>query len=75
VNLSDIMSAMRLSSYAELGLLLFGGAFIAIVVYVLGTKESKDWDVARRLALGTLEEDAIAAERASRAESRTRESQ
>jgi cbb3-type cytochrome oxidase subunit 3 len=68
------MSAMRLSSYAELGLLLFGGAFIAIVVYVLRTRESEDWEAARRLALGTAEEDATAAARGSSAENLTRES-
>jgi cbb3-type cytochrome oxidase subunit 3 len=74
VSLSDIMSAMRLSSYAELGLLLFGGAFIAIVVYVLCTRESEDWEAARRLALGTADEDATAATRRANAERLARES-
>jgi cbb3-type cytochrome oxidase subunit 3 len=55
-------------------LLLFGGAFIAVVVYVLRTRESEDWEVARRLALGTADEDATAAARRSSAESQTRES-
>ena len=75
MSLSDIMSAMRLSSYAELALLLFGAAFVSIVVYVFRTKESEDWQVARRLPLGAAEEDDASAECGSVAKSLTPESQ
>ena len=35
MKLSDVMSAMNLAGYAEVGLVLFLGAFIAVVVEVL----------------------------------------
>lgn len=46
MRLSDIMSQMGLASYAEVGLLLFFGAFIAISIRTLLTSKQS----ARELA-------------------------
>jgi hypothetical protein len=51
MRLSDIMSAMHLSSYAEVALVLFMVAFAAIGVQVLRARESGTWERARHLPL------------------------
>jgi hypothetical protein len=51
VRLSDIMSAMRLSSYAELALVLFMLAFVAIAVNVFRRRNAGTWERARHLPL------------------------
>jgi hypothetical protein len=51
MRLSDIMSAMHLSSYAEVALVLFMIAFAAIAVQVLRARESCTWERARHLPL------------------------
>jgi hypothetical protein len=47
MRLSDIMSAMHLSSYAEVALALFMGAFLAIAVHVLRARDGELWERAR----------------------------
>lgn len=47
MRLSDIMSAMHLSSYAEVALALFMGAFLAITVHVLRGRDGESWERAR----------------------------
>ena len=51
MGLSDIMSAMHLSTYPEVALLLFLGAFAAITVHVFHSKNAPDWELARHLPL------------------------
>jgi hypothetical protein len=51
VRLADIMSAMRLSSYAEAALALFMLAFLAIGIQVLRAREASTWERARHLPL------------------------
>lgn len=51
MKLSDIMSSMQLSSYAEVALLLFFGAFVAIATSVLSNRRRDEWDHASRLPL------------------------
>jgi hypothetical protein len=51
MRLSDIMSAMHLSSYAEAALVLFMLAFLAIGIQVLRSREASTWERARHLPL------------------------
>jgi hypothetical protein len=51
MRLSDIMSAMHLSSYAELALAIFMLAFLAIGVQLLLAREGETWERARFLPL------------------------
>jgi hypothetical protein len=51
MRLSDIMSAMRLSSYAELALAIFMLAFLAIAVHLLRARDGATWERARFLPL------------------------
>lgn len=51
MRLSDIMSAMRLSSYAEIALVLFLSAFAAIALHVFRKRHAAEWEVARHLPL------------------------
>ena len=51
MRLSDIMSAMRLSSYAEVALVLFMMAFLAIGVNVFRRRNAEAWERARHLPL------------------------
>jgi cbb3-type cytochrome oxidase subunit 3 len=44
VRLSDVMSSMQLSSYAEVALLLFLGAFVAIAVSLFRNRRAEEWD-------------------------------
>ena len=47
MRLSDIMSAMHLSSYAEVALAIFMLAFLAIAVHVLRARDGDTWERAR----------------------------
>lgn len=51
MRLSDIMSAMHLSSYAELALTIFMLAFLAIAVHLLRARDGATWERARFLPL------------------------
>lgn len=51
MKLSDIMSSMQLSSYAEIALVLFLGAFGAITISLLWSRKREEWDRYRHLPL------------------------
>lgn len=52
MKLSDIMSAMRLEAFAEVGLVIFFIAFIAVVVRLYVTKrEERTYEKARFMPL------------------------
>ena len=51
MRLSDIMSAMRLGTYAEVALVLFMLAFVAIGVNVFLRRNAGAWERARHLPL------------------------
>jgi hypothetical protein len=51
MKLSDVMSAMNLSSYAEIGLVLFLGAFLAVVVDIV--RRGKEYDARGSLPLSS----------------------
>lgn len=51
MRLSDIMSAMHLSSYAEVALAIFMLAFLAIAVHLLRARDGDTWERARFLPL------------------------
>jgi len=51
MKLIDIMSSMQLSSYAEVALLLFLGAFGAIAISLLWNRKRDDWERYRHLPL------------------------
>jgi cbb3-type cytochrome oxidase subunit 3 len=51
MRLSDIMSGMQLSCYAEVALLLFLGAFVAVAVSVFWSRQTEDWEHCRHLPL------------------------
>ena len=51
MKLSDIMSSMQLSSYAEVALVLFLGAFGAILLSLLWNRKREDWERYRHLPL------------------------
>jgi len=51
VRLSDLMSAMQMSQYAELALVLFMAAFAAVALQLLGKGREREWDSARLLPL------------------------
>jgi cbb3-type cytochrome oxidase subunit 3 len=51
VRLSDIMSAMQLASYAEVALVLFMLAFLAIGIHVFRRRNAGIWEHARHLPL------------------------
>ena len=51
MRLSDIMSAMHLSSYAELALAIFMLTFLAIAVHLLLARDGATWERARFLPL------------------------
>ncbi len=52
MRLSDIMSAMQLSTYAEIALVLFLAAFAAIVFYVFGPSRRSHFEAVARIPLG-----------------------
>jgi cbb3-type cytochrome oxidase subunit 3 len=49
--LRDIMSAAGLSFFAEVSLVCFFAAFIALVVFLFVTRGSPYWEAARRMPL------------------------
>ncbi|HTV24112.1 MAG TPA: hypothetical protein VMG12_35715 [Polyangiaceae bacterium] len=51
MRLSDVMSAMQLGSYAEVALMLFMAAFIAIGVNVFLRRNAATFEHARHLPL------------------------
>jgi hypothetical protein len=51
MKLSDVMSAMQLTSYAEVALVLFMAAFAAIAVHVFRAGSAEAWEHARHLPL------------------------
>jgi len=51
MRLSDVMSAMQLASYAEVALVLFMLAFLAIGVNVFRRRNADTWEHARHLPL------------------------
>ena len=51
MKLSDIMSSMQLSSYAEIALVLFLVAFGAIALSLLWNRKREDWERYRHLPL------------------------
>jgi hypothetical protein len=52
MRLSDIVGAATgLAIYAEIGLVLFLGAFVAILFQVASRSRAKDWEEARTLPL------------------------
>jgi hypothetical protein len=51
MRLSDIMSSMQLGSYAEVALLLFLGAFVAIALSVFWGRQTDEWERCRHLPL------------------------
>jgi len=57
MKLSDIMSSMQLSSYAEVALLLFFGAFVAVSISVARGCDAGEWERRRRLPLEPSEGD------------------
>ena len=51
MKLSDVMSAMGLSGYAEIALVLFMAAFFAIACQVFARRNAGEWERASRLPL------------------------
>jgi hypothetical protein len=51
MKLSDVMSAMQLTSYAEVALVLFMAAFAAIAIHVFRAGSAEGWEKARHLPL------------------------
>lgn len=51
MKLSDVMGAMGLSMYAEVALVLFFVAFVAVVVWVSARTNQSRWEEARYLPL------------------------
>jgi hypothetical protein len=51
MKLSDVMSEMQLSTYAEVGLLLFLAAFLAVVVDVV--RRGREYDARGNLPLSS----------------------
>lgn len=51
MRLSDIMSSMQLSSYAEVALLLFLGAFVAIAFSIFPSRHTDAWERCRHMPL------------------------
>jgi hypothetical protein len=57
------MSSMQLGSYAEVALLLFLGAFVAVALSVFRGRESEEWERCRHLPLDPSEDGATVASR------------
>ena len=51
MKLSDIMSSMQLSSYAEVALVLFLAAFAAIALSLFWGRNREEWERCRHLPL------------------------
>jgi len=65
MRLSDIMSSMQLSSYAEVALLLFLGAFVAVAISVFWSHSSEEWERCRHLPLDTRDDSLTGAQTSS----------
>lgn len=51
MKLSDVMSAMDLAVFAEMGLVIFLGVFVLVAVQVLRGNSEGQWERARSLPL------------------------
>lgn len=51
MTLSDVMGAAGLTLWAEIALVLFFAAFLALVIFLVATRKSNRWDRVRRLPL------------------------
>lgn len=51
MKLSDVMSHMGLSSYAEVALVIFFAVFVCVTIYVLRSDKQAAFDRAARLPL------------------------
>jgi cbb3-type cytochrome oxidase subunit 3 len=51
VRLSDLMSAMGLQVWAEIGLVLFLALFAGVIVYTFGPRRRETFDQARHMPL------------------------
>lgn len=51
MRLSDVMSAMQLSGWAEVALLIFFAAFVAITVHVLRRSNRERFEALRNMPL------------------------
>lgn len=54
MRLSDIMSAMALSSYAEVALVIFMIVFMAVALRLLSKRHEAQWNAARYMPLDDL---------------------
>jgi hypothetical protein len=61
MRLSDIMSSMQLGFYAEVALVLFLGAFVAIAASLFRGRPSEEWERYRHLPLDGAEDGATVA--------------
>lgn len=51
MNLSDIMGQLKLHLFAEIGLFLFFGIFLGVVLYTFLRRNQSTFDRARRMPL------------------------
>jgi cbb3-type cytochrome oxidase subunit 3 len=51
MRLSDVMSAMNLAVYAEIGLVIFSGVFVAVATRLFVQRSGEDWETERYLPL------------------------
>ncbi|GMV40839.1 MAG: hypothetical protein AMXMBFR64_25550 [Myxococcales bacterium] len=51
MRLSDIMSRMGLTTWAEVALVIFFGVFVGIAIYVFAVRKRSRWEKARYLPL------------------------
>jgi cbb3-type cytochrome oxidase subunit 3 len=51
MKLSDVMSAMGLGGYAEVALVLFMAAFVAVAFQLFARRNAGEWERASRLPL------------------------
>jgi hypothetical protein len=56
MRLSDIMSGLQLSSYAEIAMLIFLGAFVAVTLSLFIGTRATEWERYSRLPLELPEE-------------------
>jgi cbb3-type cytochrome oxidase subunit 3 len=66
MKLSDVMSAMNLTAYAEVALILFLLAFVMVAISLLRHGERETWERARQLPLALDDERAPARKDATR---------
>jgi cbb3-type cytochrome oxidase subunit 3 len=61
MRLSDIMSGMQLSSYAEVALILFVLAFVVVGCSAFSARRAAEWERCRRLPLSDEEAEPVVA--------------